>query len=129
MDTQRRRADQTRIPASLVVSGDLAASQDIVIDGRFDGHITVPDHHLSISSSASVTARIVARSVTIFGSVHGNILASERVELLASASVRGHVITPSIMVMDGAQFTGSIDPQRSEAAMRVAKYRQKQAEE
>jgi cytoskeletal protein CcmA (bactofilin family) len=129
MDALRLPADQTRLPASLVVSGDLAASQDIVIDGRFDGHIRVPNHHLSIGSSASVTARIVARSVTIFGSVNGNILASERVELLASASVRGHVVTPSILVMDGAQFTGSIDPERSEAAVRVAKYRQKQAEE
>ena len=129
MNTERRPDDQTRLPASLVVSGDLAASQDIVIDGRFDGHITVPDHHLSIGSSASVTAKIVARSVSIFGSLKGNILASERVELLASATVLGHVITPSIMVMDGAHFTGSIDPQRSEAAMRVAKYRQRQADE
>jgi cytoskeletal protein CcmA (bactofilin family) len=128
MEAQHRR-DQTRFPASVIVSGDLAASQDIVIDGRFDGHIMLPNHHLSISSSASVTARIVARSVSIFGSVNGNILASERVELLASASVRGHVTTPSIMLMDGAQFTGSIDPQRTEAAMRVAKYRQKQVEE
>jgi len=126
--SERRPNDQTRIPASLVVSGDLAAMQDIVIDGRFDGHITVPDHHLSIGSKASVTAKIVARSVTIFGSVDGNILATERVEVLASASVRGHVITPSIMVMDGAHFTGSIDPQRSEAAMHVARYRQRHAE-
>ena len=125
---ERQSADQTRIPASLVVSGDLAATQDIVIDGRFNGHITVPDHHLSIGSSASVTARIVARSVTIFGSVDGNILATERVEVLASASVRGHVVTPSIMVMDGAKFTGSIDPQRSEAAMHVARYRQRNSE-
>jgi cytoskeletal protein CcmA (bactofilin family) len=124
----RRPADQTRFPASLIVSGDLAASQDIVIDGRFDGHIMVPDHHLSIGSSASVTAKIVARSVSIFGSVDGNILATERVELLASASVRGHVVTPSIMVMDGAKFTGSIDPQRSQAAMQVARYRQRQSE-
>jgi len=124
----RPRADQTRLPSSLIVSGDLAATQDIVIDGRFNGHITVPEHHLSIGSSASVTAKIVARSVTIFGTVNGNILASERVELLSSASVRGHVITPSILVMDGAQFTGSVDPQRSEAAMHVARYRQRQAE-
>jgi cytoskeletal protein CcmA (bactofilin family) len=120
--------DQTRFPASMIVSGDLAATQDIVIDGRFSGHITVPDHHLSIGSKASVQARIVARSVTIFGSVDGNILASARVEVLASASVRGHVVTPSIMVMDGAQFTGSIDPERSEAAMRVARYRQRHVE-
>jgi cytoskeletal protein CcmA (bactofilin family) len=121
----RPAPDQTRIPSTLFVNGDLAATQDIVIDGRFDGHITVPDHHLSIGSSASVKAKIIARSVSIFGSVDGQIQASERVELLASASVRGHVVTPSILVMDGAQFTGSIDPERSEAAIHVARYRQR----
>jgi cytoskeletal protein CcmA (bactofilin family) len=121
----RHAPDQTRIPSTLFVNGDLAATQDIVIDGRFDGHITVPNHHLSIGSSASVKAKIVARSVSIFGSVDGQIQASERVELLASASVRGHVVTPSILVMDGAQFTGSIDPERSEAAIHVARYRQR----
>jgi cytoskeletal protein CcmA (bactofilin family) len=121
----RHAPDQTRIPSSMFVNGDLAATQDIVIDGRFDGHITVPNHHLSIGSSASVKAKIVARSVSIFGSVDGQIQASERVELLASASVRGHVVTPSILVMDGAQFTGSIDPERSEAAIHVARYRQR----
>ncbi len=124
----RRTADHTRIPASVNVLGDLAAAQDIVIDGRFEGHITVPDHHLSIGSSASVIAKIVARSVTIFGSVDGNILASERVELLSTASVRGHVTTPSIMLMEGAHFTGSIDPARTEAGMAVARYRNRAAE-
>jgi cytoskeletal protein CcmA (bactofilin family) len=123
-----RRPNQTRIPASMFVNGDLAATQDIVIDGRFDGHITVPNHHLSIGSSASVKAKIVARSVSIFGTVDGQIQASERVELLASASVRGHVVTPSILLMEGAQFTGSIDPERSEAAVHVARYRQRHAE-
>jgi hypothetical protein len=30
--------------------------------------------------------------------------------------------------MEGAQFTGSIDPERSEAAVHVARYRQRHAE-
>jgi cytoskeletal protein CcmA (bactofilin family) len=115
--------DETRLPSNLAVSGDLAAAQDIVIDGRFDGRIAVPDHHLSISRSASVRAKIVARSVTILGSLDGNILASEAVEVLAGASVRGHVTTPSITLVDGALFTGTIDPKRSEAAVLIDRYR------
>jgi cytoskeletal protein CcmA (bactofilin family) len=118
-----RPDEPTRLPSSLAVSGDLAAEQDIVIDGRFDGRIAVPDHHLSISRSASVRAKIVARSVTILGSLDGNILASEAVEVLAGASVRGHVTTPSITLVDGALFTGTIDPKRSEAAALVERYR------
>jgi cytoskeletal protein CcmA (bactofilin family) len=125
MQAEHHPVDHTRLPANLAVSGDLAATQDIVIDGRFDGQIAVPDHHLSISRSASVRAKIVARSVTVLGSLDGNILASEAVELLAGASVRGHVTSPSVVLVDGAQFTGTIDPQRTEAAMLVARYRQR----
>src|SRR6185295_4862003 len=115
----------THLPANLIVSGDLAAAQDIVIDGRFEGRIAVPGHHLSISRSASVRARIIARSVTILGSLDGNILASEAVEVLAGASVRGHVTSPSITLVDGALFTGTIDPQRSQAAVHIERYRRK----
>jgi hypothetical protein len=35
--------------------------------------------------------------------------------------------TPSLALAEGAQFSGSVDPSRTEAAMLVAKYRQKQA--
>src|SRR5262245_26450864 len=123
MPPDPRPLEITRFPANLAVSGELAAAQDIVIDGRFDGRIAVPDHHLSISRSASVRAKIVARSVTILGSLDGNILASEAVEVLAGASVRGHVTTPSITLVDGALFTGTIDPKRSQAAVHIERYR------
>jgi len=125
MDAQSQPHTSTHLPANLAVSGDLAAAQDIIIDGRFEGRIAVPDHHLSISRSASVRARIIARSVTILGSLDGNILASEAVEVLAGASVRGHVTSPSITLVDGALFTGTIDPQRSQAAAHIERYRRK----
>ena len=82
----------------------------------------MPDHHLSISRSASVRANR-ARSVTILGSLDGNILASEAVECFAGASVRGHVTTPSITLVDGALFTGTIDPQALRGRRPIDRYR------
>ena len=35
--------------------------------------------------------------------------------------------TPAITLADGAQFTGTVDPERTESAMHVARYRAKQA--
>ena len=125
MHSHGRGLEPTRIPKGSSILGGLEAGQDVVIDGRLDGHITLPDHHLSIGASAIVSARIVARSVTISGFVHGNILARERVDLLAGASVKGHVTTPSITLEDGAQFNGTVDPHRTEAALQVAKYRER----
>lgn len=115
----------TRIPSGAVIVGGLEAAQDVIIDGRFEGHITLPDHHLSIGASAVVSARILARSVMISGSVDGNVLARERVDMLASAVVRGHLTTPAVTMQDGARFTGSVHPDRTEAAMQVARYRQR----
>ena len=114
------------LPEGLTITGDLTADQDIAISGRFNGQITVPDHHLAIDPAASVKARIVARVVTICGTVDGTVTASEHVEILAGASVTAHIQTPSLSLTDGAHFTGTVDPERTVAAMHVARYRQKQ---
>jgi cytoskeletal protein CcmA (bactofilin family) len=129
MSPHGRGGEAARIPAGAAVVGGLEAAQDLIIDGRVEGHITVREHHVSIGSAAVVSARIIARSVTISGSVDGNILARERVDLLRTAFVRGHLTTPVLTVQDGAQFTGSVDPHRTEAALQVARYRERQQPE
>jgi Integral membrane protein CcmA involved in cell shape determination len=108
---------------SLSITGELAASEDVTIRGRFEGQLHLPGHHLSVEATAAVKAKIVARAVTIYGAVEGTILAAERVELMSGARVRGHVTTPAIVLAEGAHFTGSVDPQRTESAMHVARYR------
>ncbi len=123
--TQLSPAPQIISP-SLSITGDLSATEDVAIRGRFDGQISVPGHHVSIESTASVKAKIVALSVTVRGSVEGTIVATGRVELMSGAKVRGHLTTPVIMMVDGAQFTGTVDPERTETAMHVARYRERQ---
>ena len=126
MDLHRRYFPETRLPAGLSVSADLTSNEDITVEGRFEGEITVPDHHVEISASARVRAKIVARAVTIHGTLDGTVVAAERVDLERTASVRGHLTTPSLALFEGAKFNGTVDPARTEAAMRVAAYRQKQ---
>ena len=104
----------------------MRSSEDIAVEGTFDGEITVPDHHVEISASANVRAKIVARTVTVYGSLDGTIVAGERVDVERTATFRGHVTTPSLALFEGARFNGTVDPARTEAAMRVAAYRQKQ---
>jgi cytoskeletal protein CcmA (bactofilin family) len=117
--------DYGMLPRGLTITGELSASQDTMIQGRFHGRISLPDHHLSIDASASVNARIVARSVTISGALEGSVSATDRVRILQGASVSAHVMTPTLLLADGARFNGSVDPERTESAMHVAKYREK----
>ena len=127
MDSNSRAEAPSRLPAGLVVTGEITSDHDLSIDGTFDGQIIIPNQHLTISGSAKVNAKIIARAVTISGKVDGSIAATERVTLASSATVRAHIQTPSIALVEGAQFTGTVDPSRNEAAVHVAKYRQKQA--
>jgi cytoskeletal protein CcmA (bactofilin family) len=113
------------LPQGLAITGDFAAEEDFTVNGRFTGRMSLPDSHLSIEATALVNARIVARSVTISGKVDGTILASERVRMMPGASVTAHVTTPSLVLMEGAWFSGTVDPQRTETAMHVARYREK----
>jgi cytoskeletal protein CcmA (bactofilin family) len=116
----------SRLPAGLTVTGDLSSDRDLLIDGTYDGQILLPEQHLTINLSARVKARVIARVVTIAGRFEGSVTATERVEIEHTAHVHGHVQSPSVLLVDGARFQGSMDPDRTEAAMRVAKYRQKQ---
>jgi cytoskeletal protein CcmA (bactofilin family) len=127
MDSNSRAEAPSRLPAGLIVTGEITSDQDLAIEGTFDGLITIAKQHLTIGASAKVNAKIIARAVTICGKVDGNIAATERVTLDGSASVRAHIQTPSIAIVEGANFTGTVDPSRNEAAVHVAKYRQKQA--
>lgn len=117
----------TGIHSGVAVTGDISATEDMTIAGAVSGRVLLPDHHLTIASSAKVRAAIVARSVAVAGTLDGSIVASERVHLLPGAHVRGHLTTPSILLADGAVFTGTVDPERTEAAMHVAKYRERQS--
>ena len=128
MQVQTHPEAPSRFPAGLTVNGELSSQHDIYIDGTFEGVISIPEQHLMVAASARVKARVIARAVTIAGRFEGNVTATQRVRIESSASVQGHIQTPSVELADGARFNGSVDPNRTEAAMLVAKYRQSQAE-
>jgi cytoskeletal protein CcmA (bactofilin family) len=113
------------LPYGVSITGHLSATEDITIHGRFDGQIVVPEHQVTVEPSAFVKAKIVARQVMIAGTVDGTIIASERVRMMPGSSVTGHLMTPAVTLADGAQFTGTIDPERTQAAVQVAKYKEK----
>jgi cytoskeletal protein CcmA (bactofilin family) len=117
----------SHLPSGISIAGDLSSERDLSIDGTFEGQITLPEQHLLIGASARVKARIIARAVTIAGRLDGSVMATQRVRIEQSAHVHGHIQTPSVELTEGAQFNGTMDPNRTEAAMLVARYRQKQA--
>ncbi len=100
---------------SVVLKGHLSASEDLTIDGRVEGTITVQGHTLTVGHNAQIEAQILARVATIRGTVHGDVTATEKVEILATGSLDGDVVVPRIVIAEGACFRGKVDIQPGSA--------------
>jgi cytoskeletal protein CcmA (bactofilin family) len=94
---------------SVIFKGTLISSEDITIDGQVEGTIEVRDQTLTVGPDASIRADIVARTVTIHGTIVGNIRASEKIDLRATGRIEGNLAAPSIVVADGAMVSGRVD--------------------
>ena len=115
--------DVTRFGRTLSIKGEVTASEHLIIEGRFDGKLTVLEHGVAISHDATVTADIVARTVTVLGHATGAFSASELVEIRPSGSVEGRIASPAVAIDEGAYFRGFVDPNRAEAALAVSRHR------
>ena len=104
----------------VLIKGEVNGSQDLNIDGRVEGKIELRQHVLTIGLNGKIKAQVFAKSVVVLGKVIGNIMATEKVEIMEKASVDGDVSAPLVAIAEGAHFRGSIDMQRSSAQKATA---------
>lgn len=95
---------ESRIGKGTKVSGKLHFHKPVRIDGEAEGEITGDE--IVVAEGATVSARIVAARLTISGTVTGEILAKERVELLCGARLRCTITTPRLVLKEGAVLDG-----------------------
>ena len=76
------------------------------VDGHLTGTVASDTGTLIIGSSGQVDADISVASALINGTVNGDIIATERLELGRTARVMGNVQTPRLTIEDGAIFEG-----------------------
>jgi cytoskeletal protein CcmA (bactofilin family) len=81
--------------------GDLEFRGSFRIDGRFKGNIN-SESSLIIGDNGKVEADIKIGSTSVSGEVKGTIQAKEKVEVHASGKVTGTIITPKLIVEEGA---------------------------
>ena len=115
--------DIVNIGKSVVIKGELNGSEDLTIEGHVEGTIQLRDHVLTIGPNGRITAQVFAKSVIVLGEVIGNVTASEKVDIRDNGSVDGDVISPHVVIAEGAHFRGSVDMQRKpgQAASGLAK--------
>lgn len=96
------------IGRGITIKGNLAGSEELVIEGSVEGHIVLKEH-LTIKETGSITADIEVQSLLVHGSVSGNIDAQDLVSLSAEASVVADIRAPRVVIEDGARFRGRIE--------------------
>jgi cytoskeletal protein CcmA (bactofilin family) len=87
------------------VHGELRFRDALRVDGRIKGKI-VSDNTLIIGETGQVEAEIDCRVVSIRGRVGGQVHGRERIELLAGCRVEATLVTPKLVIEDGAFFHG-----------------------
>src|SRR5580698_8792183 len=100
---------QARIGKTVVICGEVKGSEDLIVDGRVEGTVSLSDSRLTIGPNANVAADLSAKDVLIMGRVQGNVVASGRVELRGGCSVEGDIRALRLAVEDNAIFRGKVD--------------------
>ncbi|PTY39667.1 bactofilin family protein [Brachyspira hampsonii] len=78
------------------------------IDGKFEGELKI-DGHLIIGPNGKVkTSTIITESITIAGTLIGNIDAQKEVILIETGRVLGNIEAPKIDVGEGAVIQGEM---------------------
>lgn len=89
----------------VTVSGDVATSAHLHVDGRIDGHVRCSQ--LCLGGSGTVAGDIVADEARIAGTVEGPVNARTLV-VEASARIAGDVTYETLSIAAGAQIDGRL---------------------
>jgi len=111
----------TTIGRTFHITGEITSQEDITVHGRVDGRVVMQDGALIIEAGGHVDADVEGGAVLIHGTLAGSVVAADRIELDAAAEVTGTLISTSVVIADGAVFSGLIDVQPMFGAARPAR--------
>ena len=104
----RKSPDYGLIGQGIKVSGDINFADQLQVEGNVVGKITSPGGTLVIGETGELEAQIDVGTCVIHGSLYGDLLGKSRVEIRKTGTVHGDVITPVLIVEEGAVFNGAI---------------------
>ncbi|HEX8145081.1 MAG TPA: polymer-forming cytoskeletal protein [Pyrinomonadaceae bacterium] len=90
-----------------VLTGEATFKAMLRVDGHLSGRVSSESGTLIVGNNGQVDADIQVAIAVIHGTVNGDIIASQRLELGRAAKVNGNIQTPSLVIEQGAVFEGS----------------------
>ena len=97
-----------KIGNTLDIEGEISGQENLSIEGRVQGKVSLDQNNIIIKRNATVIAEIHAKNVQIEGRVEGNVFAAEKVHIEKGGRMNGDIFASRITIDDGAQFKGSV---------------------
>ena len=92
----------------VVFKGILTLEGHVRIDGQVEGEIHSTGT-LTVGEDAVITGNITVGSLITSGNITGNVMASEKINILKPGVLIGNIRTPAISIEAGAHFHGQSD--------------------
>jgi cytoskeletal protein CcmA (bactofilin family) len=93
---------------TLLFKGELSADEDLMLRGRVEGSIK-HTATVRIGKEGSVQGDITAKFITVEGRVEGDLHGNGSVTVKESANIDGNIYSPTVSLLEGANFNGTID--------------------
>lgn len=99
------------------LTGETSFQAMLRIDGHLTGRVTSETGTLVIGATGQVDANIAVAAAVINGTVNGDIIATEKLQLGRTARVIGNIQSPRLMLEDGALLEGNCTMLRAKESL------------
>jgi cytoskeletal protein CcmA (bactofilin family) len=105
-ENSRKEAQAVVLGKKTAFKGRIKFSRTLKVQGKFEGTVEASGD-LIVDKDAVVDAdRIEVGSLTVYGTVVGNVFAADKVDMMASSVVQGDVSAARLRIADGVLFKG-----------------------
>ena len=105
------------IGQSIFIKGDVSGDEDLVVDGRIEGTVSLMKSRLTVGANGNVRATVNVKALNIEGHIEGDVNAGENVVLTSSGRMQGNINAPRITLQDGCKFKGTIEMEMEPTAV------------
>jgi len=106
---QPRSEAVAMIGPSVSIRGEVSGQENLRIQGRIEGKITLQGQDVTVGRSGKVQADIRAKGIRVEGEVIGDLYGEQEIIIEASGQVTGNLVAPRVVLENGSRFKGSID--------------------
>jgi cytoskeletal protein CcmA (bactofilin family) len=126
--TDNGGSDFGLISRGIEILGEIAFNNQLNVEGKVKGKLASENGTLNVGETGIIEAEIDVGVCVIHGTINGDLRAKSRVEIRRSGKVYGDVITPILLVEEGAVFNGNIKMDKQDGR-RLSEYGQAEDEQ